>query len=347
MNGAQFKLGELAELIDGTVLGDSSVTITGVSSVDSASEGHITYVAEPEVLPRGEQSPAAALIVPPELANSSRKPLVITEDPRLAFSKALALFAPRRRLAPGVHPTAIIGANVQLGEQVAIGAHAFVGDNVLIGDRVAIHPLAYVGHEVTIGDDTEIHPQTYIGDRVVIGNRCIIHPGAVIGADGFGYLQTDQGHHKIPQIGSVIIEDDVEVGANSTIDRATVSATRIGKGTKIDDQCHIAHNCVIGEHCLLCGQVGIAGSAKLGNGVILGGQVGVNDHITIHDGIVIGAGSGVFGTLTKPGVYSGMPARPHHEDMRTLAAAHRLPRLIKRVKELEKRLDELEGRKEE
>ncbi len=343
MNGAKFALGQLAELIDGKLEGDASVTITGVSSLDDATEGHITYVTEEDVLSLGEQSPAAALIVPPGLA-TDRKPLIVTEDPRLAFSKVLALFAPQRRLPPGVHPTATVGSNVKLGQDVAIGAHVFVGDNAIIGDRVAIHPLAYVGYEVTIGEDTEIHPQTYIGDRVSIGTRCNICAGAVVGSDGFGYLQTEEGHHKIPQIGTVIIEDDVEVGANSTIDRATVSVTRICRGTKIDDQVHIGHNCVIGEHCLLCGQVGIAGTVTLGKGVMLGGQVGINDHTTVGDGVTVGAGSKVYGDLMEPGVYSGTPARPHRQRLRTLAATQKLPELLKRIRELESRLAELEGK---
>lgn len=342
MKTAAYPLGQLATLIDGVVEGDESVTITGVSNLDEVQAGHIAYIAESHLLARGENSEAAALIVPPH-AKTTRKPIIVTEDPRLAFSRVLELFAPERRLPEGIHPRATIGKHVSVGEGVAIGAGTFIGDNAIIGDNTVIHPLAYIGYEVSIGSDSEIHPHVYIGDRVSLGRRVIIHAGAAIGADGFGFLQTSQGHQKIPQIGTVIIEDDVEIGANCTVDRATVAATRIGKGTKIDDQVHVAHNVIIGENGLLCGQVGIAGSAQIGNNVMMGGQVGINDHIKICDNAVIGGGSKVYGDITEPGIYSGTPARPHQERLRTLAWQRRLPELIERIKQLEARLAEREG----
>ena len=342
MKNAAYPLGQLATLVDGVVEGDGSVTITGVSNLEDARDGHIAYIAEPHLLPRGEKSKAAALIVPPN-AKTTHKPIIITEDPRLAFSKVLELFAPERRLPEGIHPRATVGKNISLGEGVTIAAGAFVGDNAIIGDNVIIHPLAYVGYEVSIGSDSRIYPHVYVGDRVSLGQRVIIHGGAAIGADGFGYLQSAEGHQKIPQIGTVIIEDDVEIGANCTVDRATVTATRIGKGTKIDDQVHVAHNVVIGENGLLCGQVGIAGSAQIGNNVMMGGQVGINDHIKICDNVVIGGGGKVYGDINEPGTYSGAPARPHQERLRILALQNRLPQLVARIKELEARLAELEG----
>lgn len=297
-------------------------------------------------MPQGEQSRASALIVNPD-SKTKIKPIIVTEDPRLAFSKVLALFAPERRLPVGVHPAAQVGNNLRLGRRVAIGAGAFVGDNVILGDDVVIHPQAYIGHEATIGEGSEIYPQAYIGDRVSLGRRVVIHPGATIGSDGFGYLQTEEGHRKIPQIGTVVIEDDVEIGANVTIDRATVAATRIGRGTKIDDQVHVGHNCEIGAHCLLCGQTGISGSTTLGNWVVLAGQVGVNDHITICDGAIIGGKSSVWGNITEPGLYSGNPARPHKAACRIAAAQKRLPEIIRRLKELERKAAELEAEGEE
>jgi len=336
-----YPLGQLAALVDGVVEGDGSVTITGVSNLEEAQAGHIAHIAEPHLLPQGEDSGASALIVPPN-ARSTRKPIIITEDPRLAFSRVLELFAPERRLPEGIHPRALVGKHASIGEGAAIGAGAVVSDNAVIGEDVIIHPLAYIGYEVSIGSDSEIHPHVYIGDRVSIGRGVIIHGGAVVGGDGFGYLQTPQGHQKIPQIGTVIIEDDVEIGANCTVDRATVAATRIGRGTKIDDQVHVAHNVVIGENGLLCGQVGIAGSARIGNNVMMGGQVGINDHIKICDNAVIGGGAKVYGDITEPGVYSGTPARPHQERLRTVALQHRLPDLLDRIKQLEARLAELE-----
>jgi len=243
-------LAHIAALVNGTIEGDSGTLISGPGTLESAEAGQIVFLEKVEMLAQGEESAAAALIVAPGI-EASRKPVVVTEDPRLAFSKVLELFAPKPRVEPGVHATAIVGNNVSLGEGVSIGAHAFVGDNVIVREGGIIYPLAYVGHEVTIGEGTQIYPHAFIGDRTVIGSDTIVHSGAVIGSDGFGYLQTRHGHHKIPQIGNVIVGDNVEIGACATVDRATVNATRIGNGTKIDDQVHVAHNCEIGEDCLL------------------------------------------------------------------------------------------------
>lgn len=341
MTGVAITLSKLATLIDGQVEGDE-VTITGVSTIDSAEDGQIVFVDRNELLPVGERSAAAALIVSPE-ARTTAKPIIVTEDPRLAFSKVLEIFAPERRVHEGVHPTAVIGANTRLGQNVSVGAHAFIGDNAIIGDDAVIHPLAYLGHDVSVGDRSEIHPQTYIGERVSIGAGCMIHAGAAIGCDGFGYLQSANGHRKIPQIGTVIIEDDVEIGANCTIDRATVSATIIGAGTKVDDSVHIAHNCVIGRHCLFAGQTGIAGSTEIGDFVIMGGQAGINDHIKICSNSVIGAQAGVFGNITEPGIYSGYGAGPHSHQLRILASMKKLPDMLKMIRDLQRRIAELEA----
>lgn len=344
MTGVAITLSKLASLIDGQVEGEE-VTITGVSTIDSAVDGEIAFVDRSELLPVGERSAAAALIVPPE-AKTTAKPIIVTEDPRLAFSKVLEIFAPERRVYEGVHPTAVIGANARLGQNVSVGAHAVVGDNAIIGDDAVIHPLAYLGHDVTVGERSEIHPQTYIGERVSIGAGCTIHAGSAIGCDGFGYLQSANGHRKIPQIGTVIIEDDVEIGANCTIDRATVAATIIGAGTKVDDSVHIAHNCVIGRHCLFAGQTGIAGSTEIGDFVIMGGQAGINDHIKICSNSVIGAQAGVFGNITEPGIYSGYGAGPHSHQLRILASMQKLPDMLKMIRDLQRRIAELEASSE-
>ncbi len=345
MTHTGYRLGHLAMLVDGMVAGDESVTITGAASLEDAKPGHIAYLSDAEMSSQAENSGASALIVPAGTKLES-KPIIVTEEPRLAFSKVLELFAPQRRLPEGVHPLAYVGENVSIGENVGIGAGAYIADNVIIGDNVVIHPLAYVGYEVIIGDDCELFPHTYLGDRVVLGERVLLHAGAVLGSDGFGYHSDEQGHYKIPQIGTVIVGDDVEVGANSTVDRATISATRIGSGTKIDDGVHVAHNVVMGKNCLLCGQVGIAGSARIGNNVMMGGQAGINDHITICDDVVIGGGAEVYGDIDQPGIYSGVPARPHRENLRNLALQHRIPKLLERIEELEAKVAELEGRAE-
>ena len=340
MNGTAIALSKLAALVNGKHEGDE-VTITGVNTVYEARDGEISFIDKEQLLPVGERSAASALIVSSKVRTAA-KPLIVTEDPRLAFSKVLEIFAPERRIHPGVHPTAVLGSNCKIGENVSIGAHAFLGDNTAIEDNTVIHPLAYVGHEVIVGPDCEIHPQVYIGDRVIMGSRCTIHAGAVIGSDGFGYLQQPSGHRKIPQIGTVILENDVEIGANSTVDRATISATIIGAGTKLDDNVHVAHNCIIGKNCLFAGLVGIAGSTQIGDNVVLGGQVGVNDHIKVGSNIVIGAKSGIISDLDDEGVYSGFPVTDHRHQMRLVASTRRLPELLKQVRELEQRISELE-----
>lgn len=339
----RLRLAEIARLISGEVIGDADITITGVAALDEASEGDLAFVEKVDLLPLGEKSKAAALIAPREV-RTARKPLIVTEDPKLAFSKVLELFAPGPSIPIGVHPTAVLGKGVHLGEDVAIGPYVVIEDGVRVGDRVVLYPFVFIGREADVGADTLIYPHVFIGERVTIGQRCIIHAGAAVGADGFGYLHGEEGHRKIPQIGTVVIEDDVEIGANSTVDRATISATRIGSGTKIDDQVHIAHNCVIGRNCVLCGQVGIAGSTTIGDNVILGGQAGVSDHCRVASNITIAAQAGVFGDLTEPGVYSGYPARPHGQQLRIMAMVQKLPELVERVKELAGEIEKLSQR---
>ncbi|MFP4249898.1 MAG: UDP-3-O-(3-hydroxymyristoyl)glucosamine N-acyltransferase [Armatimonadota bacterium] len=341
MGETVYRLAELAERIEGELRGDGEVTITGVGHLGDAGEGEITFVDGPSVQSLANESRAAALIVSPEVEVSHR-PFIVTEDPRLAFSKVLELFAPDRRPDPGVHRSAVVGNNVEFGEGVSIGANAYVGDGAIIGANTVVEALAYIGPETLIGADCVIHPQVYIGPRVQLGDRVLVHAGASVGADGFGYLQTDRGHSKIPQIGTVIVEDDVEIGANSTIDRATVAATRIGAGTKIDDQVHVAHNVVLGRNCLLCGQVGIAGSTTIGDNVVMGGQAGVNDHVEIGSNIIIAARASVFGNIDEEGIYSGYPAAPHQQQLRLIAHMRRLPRLMDRIKELEQTVEDLE-----
>ncbi len=338
-----YRLAELAGEVQGMLRGDGAIAITGVGHLHDAQPGDIAFVDGERNLSLSEQSEATALIVPRDM-EVSHKPFIVTEDPQLAFSKVLALFARDRKPEPGVHPTAIVEESASLGADVSIGPKCYIGHGTIIGDRTVIHPMAFVSHEVSIGEDCEIFPQTYVGPRTQMGSRVQIHAGAVVGADGFGFLTTDQGHQKIPQIGNVIIDDDVEIGANSTVDRATVNATRIGAGTKIDDGVHVAHNVIIGRNCMLCGQVGIAGSCRIGDNVVMGGQVGVKDHVDICDNVILGAKGGAIGDITEPGIYSGFPARRHGEQMRLLALTRKLPDMVKRMKELEGLVAELEAR---
>ena len=332
----------IADLVNGSLTGDGHIPITGVGSLEDARAGEITLVDSPERLAEADSSPAAALIAPSNAPRGS-KPMILTEDPRLAFSKVLEFFAPKPNVYRGIHPRAIVGENVETGENVSIGANAYIGEGTKLADGVIIYPNVYVGDDVSIGKDSIIYPQVFIGDRCALGDRVGVHAGSSIGGDGFGYVQDNGSHRKIPQIGTVIIGNDVEIGANATVDRATVGATMIGDCTKIDDHVHIAHNVVIGKGCLICGQVGISGSATIGDRVVMAGQVGVNDHITIGSDIIVGGQAGVFSDLPEPGYYSGYPAKPHNHSLRVLAASQKLPGLQKRLKALERKLKELEA----
>jgi UDP-3-O-[3-hydroxymyristoyl] glucosamine N-acyltransferase len=334
---------ELAERLRCPFEGDGAVVITGVAALEKADRGDLVFCAKPKFMAHLETTSASAAILPPG-DKFDRIPVLRADDPHLAFVRATEIFHPPSRTEPGIHPTAVIGAHVFLGERTSIGALAYVGDGAVIGDDTVIYPQVHIGQEVQTGQQCAIFPQVVLYDRVELGDRVIIHGGAVIGADGFGYNPVDGQHEKMPQIGNVIVGDDVEIGANSCIDRATITSTRIGRGTKIDNLVHIAHNCQIGEDCLICGQVGISGSTIVGNRVIMGGQVGVNDHIHIGDGAVFGGQAGVISDVEPGQFYSGYPARPHAQAMRVYAAMRKLPSLERRVRQLERLLEQrLEG----
>jgi UDP-3-O-[3-hydroxymyristoyl] glucosamine N-acyltransferase len=244
----------------------------------------------------------------------------------------------------GVLPEATVGVGVVLGEDISVYPGATIGDNVTIGDRCVIHPGVVLYPGVVVGDDTTVHANAVVRERCRIGKRCVIQPGAVIGSDGFGYAPDGKGYYPIPQIGIVVLEDDVEVGANSCIDRAALEVTLIKRGTKLDNLVQVAHNCQIGEDCMLCSQVGISGSAKIGNHVTLTGQVGVAGHLTIGDNVMVGAKSGVPSSLEANAGYSGIPALPHKQWLRSMAVVAALPELKKSVTALEKKIAELESK---
>ncbi len=334
-------LGELAALVGGEVVGDPAIEILAAADIDDAREGDIVFAESPKHLERALDSDAAAVIALPEAANSV-KPLIRIRHPRLAFAKVLGALSPRSERPIGIDPTSRIGANLQAGDGISIGFNACIGDDVVLGCDVWIHPLVYIGSNVTIGRGCVIHPAVTILDSVTIGDNVIIHSGAVIGADGFGYTVAGGEHFKIPQVGSVVIGDDVEIGANVTIDRARTGKTMIGRGTKIDNLVHVAHNVTIGENCIIVAQVGISGSVKIGDHVLFGGQCGIVDHLTIGSGSSICAQAGVIGSLPPGSSVSGMPAVPHNEQMRAQAALLRLPALLKTIRSLEKRVKALE-----
>lgn len=340
-------LKEIAGLIGGEVVGDSGILITGASGIKEAREGDITFLANLKYLPLLEKTSASAIITSREVKSAS-KPIIQTDNPSLAFAKIVSLTEPGETRHPqGVHPTAVLGKDVSLGRDVAIGPYAVIEDNVTIGDKSIIYSGCFVGHHTKIGSDVLIYANVSIRERISIGNRVIIHSGTVIGSDGFGFATIEGLHHKIPQVGTVEIGDDVEIGGNVTIDRARFDKTVIGKGTKIDNLVHIAHNVAIGENCIIVAQVGISGSTTLGNNVVLAGQVGLVGHINIGDNVIVMAQSGVSKSIPAGTMAWGYPAKPVSHAKRVNAAVQSLPKLYDTVSELKKRIAELEEKLKE
>lgn len=333
------KLKELAELVRGEYLGDGEIEIRGVGSIQEAKEGEITFLANPRFSSLICTTGASAVIVHREIIEAPR-PLLRVSNPYLAFAKILTLYAEDKikRPSPGIHSTCILGKDVKLGKDVSLQAYTVIGDRVEIGDRTVIGAGVYIGDDTRIGKDTLIYPHVTIREEVTVGDRVIIHSGCVIGSDGFGYTRDGERYFKIPQIGTVVIEDDVEIGANTTIDRATLDKTIIKQGTKIDNLVQIAHNVIIGEHSLIIAQVGISGSCIIDQGVIIAGQAGVAEHIKIGQGAIVAAQAGVDKDIPPGVMVSGYPARPHREELKREALMHRLPQLYQRIRALEERL---------
>ena len=337
-------LNEIAKLIDGKVIGDGDTLITGVSGIKEAADGDITFLANPKYSSLMDKTAAAAIITSAE-AQKTTKPIILTENPSLAFAKIISMFIPDDAGHPqGIDYTVVMGKNVTLGKDVVLGPYVVIGDNVTIGDNTIIYAGCFIGHHTKIGNQTLIYPHVSIRERISIGNRVIIHSGTVIGSDGFGFATIKGSHHKIPQVGTVEISDDVEIGANVTIDRARFDKTFIGRGTKIDNLVQIAHNVVIGENALIVAQVGIAGSTIIGNNVTLAGQVGLIGHITIGDNAIVTAQSGVAKSVPADTMVSGYPARPFMTTQRVNASMQNLPKLFELVKQLKKKVEELEAR---
>ena len=333
-----FTAAEIAGQMQGEVLGDGSIVLNGFAPANRARTGELTFAENVEYLALAEQSAASAIIVDRSVT-ASTKVLIRVASPRVAFAKTLALFFPEPVFKAGIHPTAVIAASARIDPTAHVGPHCVVGEQVYLGTSVVLQGGNHVGAGSKIGDDTNIFPNVTIYPRTEIGCRVRIHSGTVIGADGFGYVPNEGGHLKVPQIGNVIIGDDVELGANVTVDRGALGPTIIGKGSKIDNLVQIGHNVVLGEHCIIISQVGIAGSTKLGDGVTLGGQVGVGGHLKLGSRVTVVAQSGVMHDIPDGERWMGAPAQPDRQTKRQLLAVQQLPELIRRVKKLEKNSD--------
>ncbi len=334
------KLKELADKLGAELDGPADVDIRGAAGIHEAGEGQITFVAGRKELKDLEHSRASAAMVPLDTP-ALPLPLLRLKNPRLAFARTLELFYVKPYQASGISEKAAIGANVVIGADPSIHPFVVLADDVKIGERVTLYPGVSIGKGSVVDDDSVIHANASIRENVRIGKRVIVQSGAVIGGDGFGFVTDNGRHYKIPQVGGVIIEDDVEIGANSTIDRATLGNTIVKRGTKIDNLVQIAHNVVIGEHCILVSQVGISGSCTIGNWVALGGQTGVADHVTIGDRVMVSAASGVIKDIEPAQVVGGTYAMPQRDWLRVQSVLPKLPELKKLVAGLEKQMNEL------
>lgn len=327
--------------------GAEELAIAGVASIEDAGPDEITYVSSDRYLPHLESTRAAAVIVSrrTKVPPAWEKRILQVDDPELAVTQVLKLFAPPiPQPPPGIDATARIAPSVQLGENVAIGPFVVVGQNTRIGAGTILHAGVFIGDDVTIGDDCQFFPHVVIRERITIGNRVIVHAGSIFGTDGFGYRWDGRQHQKIPQIGTIVVEDDVEIGSCVCVDRAKFGSTRIGHGTKIDNLVQVGHNVQIGPHCIIIGQAALAGSCRLGAGVVLGGQTAVRDHIQMGDGAMAAACSAVAENVDPQTIVSGTPALPHRQSLREQAALRRLPDLVVQVRKLQEELENLRKR---
>jgi UDP-3-O-[3-hydroxymyristoyl] glucosamine N-acyltransferase len=330
-----FTAAEIARQLGGEVRGDGAIVLKHFSQVDTAQPGDLTFAENAEFFARADLGAASAIIVDGPFT-STRKVLIQVPNARIAFARVLELFFPESVPAAGIHPTAVIAGSARIDATAHVGPYCVVGENSRIGPRSVLQGGNHLGPDCQLGEDVRLFPHVTLYGRTRIGNRVRIHAGSVIGSDGYGYVQDGGVHRKVPQIGNVIIGDDVEIGANVTVDRGALGSTVIGKGTKIDNLVQIGHNVEVGEHCLLVSQVGVAGSCKLGNYVVLAGQVGLAGHLSLGNKVVVGAQAGVMTDIPNGQTWLGSPAQPDRLAKRQMIAVQHLPDLLRRVAALEK-----------
>jgi len=340
--GAQFTLGRIAEALGATLEGDPARVIVGVAPLDVAGPEHVSFLANPRYARAAARSAAGAVVVGREVEGLPQA-LLRVDSPQTAMIALLRLFHPEPHAVSGIHPAAVVAGEASVHPTAFVGACAVVERDARVGARSRVGSLCFVGTGAVLGDDVVLHPRVVVEDGVVIGDRVVVQAGAVLGADGFGYAFDGTAHRKIPQVGGLRIEADVEIGANSTIDRATLGETVIRRGSKIDNLVQVGHNCDVGEDVILVAQVGVSGSCTIGNRAVLAGQVGVADHVTIGAGAVLTAQTGVPNGVPAGAIWSGTPSRPASEMRRIWAAETLLPDLLRRFRALEKRVRELEG----
>lgn len=337
-------LKELAALVGGTIVGEAEAEIVALAPLDQARPGTISFLANPKYLPQLKDCKASAVLVAPDVAGPPGLTLVVCANPYLAFAKVLTRLHAQRPAPLGILPGAHVDPSARLGQDVTVHPGCVVGRNVQIGDGTILCPGVVLYEAVTVGRECTLHAGVVVREQCRLGDRVIVQPNAVIGSDGFGFAPDGERYYKIPQVGIVVVEDDVEIGAASCIDRAALGVTRIGRGCKLDNLVHIAHNVVVGEDTVITAQVGIAGSARVGRHCTFGGQSAVAGHIAIGDGLTFGGRTGVTGNLDgRPGeIYSGLPAIPHKEWLKASMSFNKLPEMRKELARLRRQLDDLE-----
>lgn len=333
-------LQEIAAFVGGRIVGDANLEIHGLDNLDGAGSQDLTFAVDPHI-DEARGCKAAAVMLPEGIGDFPKTALYV-DEPRAAFAKLLDLFTPKLEFSHGISDKAHIGKDVTLGENVVIMPFAVVDDHAVIESNVILYPHTYIGQYAEIGADTVIYSNATVREHCHVGKRCVIHSSAVIGSDGFGFTTKDGVHTKVPQVGNVVLEDDVEIGAHDGIDRAAMGATVIGKGTKIDNLVHIGHNCKIGPNCLIVAQTGISGSTIVDNNVTFGGQVGTVGHIHIGANSVYAARSGIIGDMPEGVFCAGFPVQPHTDWLRMQAAMKHLPEMSKKLKQMEKKLAQYE-----